>query len=133
MLRTLTERAIEIQKDLYLCFIDYTKAFDKLRHEEIMSVSKYQEAILDHIDCDLKSYVDKGTWKSVMKTMTDLSNQVIKKEIMPEKSKNVIISSDSYARKETGNFLEIISLSVCYPTFTVFEDAEKTESVKTLN
>ena len=29
MLRTLTERAIEIQKDLYLCFIDYTKAFDK--------------------------------------------------------------------------------------------------------
>ena len=63
MLRTLTERAIEIQKDLYLCFIDYTKAFDKLRHEEIMSVSKYQEAILDHIDCDLKSYVHKGTWK----------------------------------------------------------------------
>ena len=25
MLRTLTERAIEIQRDLYLCFIDYTK------------------------------------------------------------------------------------------------------------
>ena len=38
MLRTLTERAIEIQRDLYLCFIDYTKAFDKLRHEEIMSI-----------------------------------------------------------------------------------------------
>ena len=30
MLRTLTERTIEIQRDLYLCFIDYTKAFDKL-------------------------------------------------------------------------------------------------------
>ena len=39
MIRTLTERAIEIQKDLYLCFIiDYTKAFNKLRHEEIMSI-----------------------------------------------------------------------------------------------
>ena len=38
MLRTLTERAIEIQRDLYLCCIDYTKAFDKLRHEEIMSI-----------------------------------------------------------------------------------------------
>ena len=38
MIRTLTERATEIQKDLYLCFIDYTKAFDKLRHEEIMSI-----------------------------------------------------------------------------------------------
>ena len=31
MLRTLTERAIEIQRNLYLCFIDYTKAFDKLK------------------------------------------------------------------------------------------------------
>ena len=38
MIRTLTERAIEIQKDLYLCFIDYIKAVDKLRHEEIMSI-----------------------------------------------------------------------------------------------
>ena len=47
MLRTLTERAIEIQKDLYLCLIDYTKAFDKLRHEEIMS-------ILDSLNIDGK-------------------------------------------------------------------------------
>ena len=38
MLRTLTERAIEIQRDQYLRFIDYTNAFDKLRHEEIMSI-----------------------------------------------------------------------------------------------
>ena len=35
------------QKDLYLCFIDYTKAFDKLRHEEIMS-------ILDSLNIDGK-------------------------------------------------------------------------------
>ena len=47
MLRTLTERAIEIQRDLYLCFIDYTKAFDKLRHEEIM-------LILDSLNIDCK-------------------------------------------------------------------------------
>ena len=47
MIRTLKERAIEIQKDLYLCFIDYTKAFDKLRHEEIMS-------ILDSLNIDGK-------------------------------------------------------------------------------
>ena len=38
MQSTLTERAVEIRKDLYLCFIDYTKVFDKLRHEEIMSI-----------------------------------------------------------------------------------------------
>ena len=47
MLRTLTERAIHIQKYLYLCFIDYTKVFDKLRHEEIMS-------ILDSLNIDGK-------------------------------------------------------------------------------
>ena len=35
-LRTLIERALEIQKDVYLCFIDYTKAFDRVRHDEII-------------------------------------------------------------------------------------------------
>ena len=34
VLRMLSERAIEVQKDLYVCFIDYTKAFDKVQHEE---------------------------------------------------------------------------------------------------
>ena len=33
MLRTVMERAIEKQKDLYMCFIDYEKAFDTVRHE----------------------------------------------------------------------------------------------------
>ena len=31
-LSTLMERAIEVQKDLHLCFIDYSKAFDKVKH-----------------------------------------------------------------------------------------------------
>ena len=31
ILRHLCEKAIEVKKDLYLCFIDYTKAFDKVR------------------------------------------------------------------------------------------------------
>ncbi len=38
ILRTLIERALEVQKDLYVCFIDYTKAFDRVRHEEIISM-----------------------------------------------------------------------------------------------
>ncbi|XP_037775570.1 uncharacterized protein LOC119572536 [Penaeus monodon] len=33
MLRTIIERSREMQQDLYLCFIDYTKAFDTLKHE----------------------------------------------------------------------------------------------------
>ena len=38
MIRMLSERAIEMQKDLYMCFIDYTKAFDKVQHEELLKL-----------------------------------------------------------------------------------------------
>ena len=34
ILRILAERAIEMQEDAYLCFIDYSKAFDKVKHKE---------------------------------------------------------------------------------------------------
>ena len=37
-LRTLMERAIEIQKDLYLSFIDYSKAFDKVKHSDLFDI-----------------------------------------------------------------------------------------------
>ncbi|GFO30487.1 endonuclease-reverse transcriptase [Plakobranchus ocellatus] len=40
ILRTLIERAPEVQKDVYLCFIDYTKAFDRVRHDEIITQLK---------------------------------------------------------------------------------------------
>ena len=31
----ITERAVEMQKDVFMCFIDYSKAFDKVRHDEL--------------------------------------------------------------------------------------------------
>ncbi|GFN95634.1 endonuclease-reverse transcriptase [Plakobranchus ocellatus] len=40
ILRTLIERALEVQKGVYLCFIDYTKAFDRVRHDEIITQLK---------------------------------------------------------------------------------------------
>ena len=33
VLKMLMERAIEKQKDLYMCFVDFEKAFDRVRHE----------------------------------------------------------------------------------------------------
>ena len=33
MLRMISERYIEMKKDIYICFIDYVKAFDKVKHE----------------------------------------------------------------------------------------------------
>ena len=32
------ERAIEHQQDLFLCFIDYQKAFDRVRHKELFKI-----------------------------------------------------------------------------------------------
>ena len=40
MLRTLIERAIEGQKDANLCFIDYTKAFDRVKHNAFLKQLK---------------------------------------------------------------------------------------------
>ena len=45
--RTLCERAIEVQHDLYLCFIDYAKAFDKVKHEDLFE-------FLQNLDIDGK-------------------------------------------------------------------------------
>ena len=36
MIRMLADRAIEMQGDLYLCFIDYTKAFDRVQHDKLL-------------------------------------------------------------------------------------------------
>ena len=44
-LRTIMERATEVQKDLYLCFIDYSKAFDKVKHSNLFN-------ILQRLNCD---------------------------------------------------------------------------------
>ena len=38
MLRMLGERAVEMQKDLYVCFIDYVKAFDRVQHGPLLEM-----------------------------------------------------------------------------------------------
>ena len=43
----LMERCIEVQKDLYICFIDYSKAFDKVKHEKLFEM-------LNQLDIDGK-------------------------------------------------------------------------------
>ena len=38
MVRMISERAIEKQGDVYMCFIDYTKAFDRVQHDELLKM-----------------------------------------------------------------------------------------------
>jgi len=38
VLRMMTERAIEMRKDVFVCYIDYAKAFDRVRHEQLFEI-----------------------------------------------------------------------------------------------
>ena len=35
-LRTICERALQVRKDIYICFTDYAKAFDKVKHSKMI-------------------------------------------------------------------------------------------------
>ena len=51
VMRTLSERAIEMQTPLFVCFVDYKKAFDKVKHDLIFQ--QLQEIGIDDKDLRL--------------------------------------------------------------------------------
>ena len=53
VLRRLAERSIEKQKDVYVCFIDYSKAFDTVKHEPLINL--LQSLDIDEHDIKLLS------------------------------------------------------------------------------
>ena len=50
------EKAREFQKNIYFCFIDYTKAFDCVDHNKLWNILKEME-IPDHLTCLLETYM----------------------------------------------------------------------------
>ena len=44
----------EIQKNIYICFIDYTKAFDCVDHKKLWKILK-EMGITDHLTCLLRN------------------------------------------------------------------------------
>ena len=50
----ITEKAREFQRDIYPCFIDYTKAFDYMDHNELWKALK-EMGIPDHLTCLLRN------------------------------------------------------------------------------
>jgi len=46
------EKAREFQKNIYFCFIDYTKAFDFVDHNKLWKIHK-EMGISDHLTCFL--------------------------------------------------------------------------------
>ena len=48
------KRAREFQKKIYVCFIDYAKAFDCVDHNKLWKILK-QMGIPDHLTCLLRN------------------------------------------------------------------------------
>ena len=52
--RWIMEKARELQKNIYLCFIDYAKAFDCVDHNKLWKILK-DMGIPDHLTCLLRN------------------------------------------------------------------------------
>ena len=52
--RWIIEKAREFQKNIYFCFIDYTKAFDCVDHNKLWKILK-ETGIPDHLTCLLRN------------------------------------------------------------------------------
>ena len=53
-IRWIIEKAREFQKNIYLCFIDYAKAFDCVDHNKLWKILK-EMGIPDHLTCLLRN------------------------------------------------------------------------------
>ena len=49
-----TGKARELQKNIYICFIDYAKAFDYVDHNKLWKILK-EMGIPDHLTCLLRN------------------------------------------------------------------------------
>ena len=50
----ITEKVRELQKIIYLCFIDYAKVFDCVDHNKLWKILQ-EMGILDHLTCLLRN------------------------------------------------------------------------------
>ena len=53
-IRWIVEKAREFQKNIYVCFIDYAKAFDCVDHNKLWTILK-EMGIPDHLTCLLRN------------------------------------------------------------------------------
>lgn len=71
VLGRILERAIEKQKYVYVCFIDYSKAFDKVRHVKLFQLLKELNVDFRNIELLKNLYWDQ---KAAMRVESSLSD-----------------------------------------------------------
>ena len=55
-IRWIIEKAREFQKNIYFCFIDYTKTFNCVDHNKLWKILK-EMGIPDHMTCFLRNFM----------------------------------------------------------------------------
>ena len=69
-IRLIIEKAREFQKNIYFCFIDYTKAFDCVDHNKLWKILK-EMGIPDHLTCLVRNlYTSQEVTKLDMEQQT---------------------------------------------------------------
>ena len=53
-IRWIIEKAREFQKNIYFCFIDYAKAYDRVEHNQLWKILT-EMGIPDHLTCLLRN------------------------------------------------------------------------------
>ena len=53
-IRWILDKAREVQKNIYFCFIDYAKAFDCMDHNKVWKILK-EMGIPNHLTCLLRN------------------------------------------------------------------------------
>ena len=88
-LRTIIERYVKCEKNVHLCFIDYEKAFDRVKHEKIIEC-------MENLDIDRK-------------------HKLVKKSVLESKSiheyRRWVVTGNSHQKRSTTR-LCVITLSV---------------------
>ena len=82
-----SEKTREFQKDIYFCFIDYAKAFDRVDHNKLWKILKEMGKILKELSTEELMLLNCGVGELFRGPWTaERSNQSILKDISPEYS-----------------------------------------------
>ena len=73
-----TEKARELQKNIYFCFTDYTTAFDCVDHNKLWKILK-EMGIPDHLTCILRNLYA-GKKKQELQLNTEKTGSKFRKE-----------------------------------------------------
>ena len=58
-IRNVIERGMEKQKDIYICFIDYSKAFDRVKHSHLIEILKNVDIDKTRLETDSTYILEK--------------------------------------------------------------------------